>query len=469
VSLLDPEIAASSKPGLSNEARKIAIIGAGFSGTLLAVNLLNQTDANVVLIERAPERIGRGVAYSTQESNHLLNVRAGNMSAFPDDPNHFCNWLQAKGSDDPKCFVPRHIYGDYLSETLTACQARWPDRIRIVKGEAVSITEIDDAAVIHLADGDPITADRLVLSLGNLPPHDPVDGLRRQLSPQRYIADPWSYSAGAELFEQDVVLIIGTGLTAVDVILKLVSGGFKGKIMALSRRGLRPHRHIDGLPRPEAVLERPAQTLSGISKWLRDASAGQDWRLSVDSIRPITQMIWSSLDIRTRQRFLRHARPFWDVHRHRIAPAVADTIDRLVAAGKLEFLAGKPQRFVEVAEKVIVHWRPRGDRTLRQIVAAKIINCTGPQGDVLRSDDAQIVQMLNAGQIRPDALRLGIDTDGYGYVIQRDGKASRHIMAVGPMTRSSLWEVVAVPDIRSQVSALARRVGNCHWVGGEGL
>ncbi len=469
MSLLDPDIVAPSKPGTSNEARTIAIIGAGFSGTLLAVNLLDQTDANVVLIERAPERIGRGVAYSTQESNHLLNVRAGNMSAFPDEPDHFCNWLQAKGSDDIKSFVPRHIYGDYLSETLAASLAKWPDRIRILQGEAVSITETDDAAVVQLSSGDPIAADRLVLSLGNLPPHDPVDDLRHQLSPERYIADPWSYSGGAELSEQDVVLIIGTGLTAVDVILRLISGGFKGKIMALSRRGLRPHRHIEGLPRPKAVFERPAQTLSGISKWLRQASATQDWRLSVDSIRPITQIIWSSLDIRTRQRFLRHARPFWDVHRHRTAPVVADQLDELISSSKLEFVGGKPQLFVEVADKVIVHWRPRGHNTIHQMVATKIINCTGPQGDVLRSDDAQIVQLLKAGQIRPDILRLGIDTDSYGYVIGSDGKASRHIMAVGPMTRSSLWEVVAVPDIRSQVSNLARRIGNCHWVGGEGL
>lgn len=469
MNFLAPDKSALAAAPLAHTPRRIVIVGAGFSGTLLAVNLLNQTDAHVVLIEREPKRIGRGVAYSTDEASHLLNVRAGNMSAFPDDSDHFCSWLRARGIGDAQSFVSRHVYGDYLAETLDVCRSKYGGRLEIIRGEALSVEESDNAARIHLATGETIIADRLVLSLGNLPPHDPVAGIRKQLSPFGYIADPWSHDIDKDVGAQDAVLIIGTGLTAVDVILRLVSNGFECKIVAMSRRGLRPHCHVEGLPRPDPVLSRPAQTLSGLSKWLRQQSLDRDWRLSVDSIRPITQMIWSSFDLETRQRFLRHARPFWDIHRHRIAPKVADQIDALVVSERLQFVAGKPQRFVEVADKIVVHWRPRGDDTLRQLVAVKIINCTGPQGDVLRSDDPQIVQMLKAGQIRPDALRLGIDTDGYGYVVKRDGMPSRHIMAVGPMTRSSLWEVVAVPDIRSQASTLARRIGNCHWVGGEGL
>lgn len=450
-------------------APTIAIIGAGFSGTLLAVNLLNQTDARVILIERLPERVGRGVAYSTKESNHLLNVRASNMSAFPDDPDHFVNWLTERGAGTAHEFVSRQKYGDYLSETLSICQNSSGDRLQIVHDEAVSVVERDHDAILQLASGRQIVADRVVLSLGNLPPHDPVSDLRRTVSADRYIADPWSYTLGKDLDAQDQVLIIGTGLTAVDVILRLVSNGYRGKITAMSRRGLRPHRHVEGLPRPTPVLSKPAPTLSGVSQWLRAKSKEQDWRLTVDSIRPITQMIWSSLDIRTRKRFLRHARPFWDVHRHRIAPAIADQIDNLVAQGRLEFCGGKPQHFDEHPDKVVVHWRPRGAKAIAHMEVAQIINCTGPQGDVLRSEDPHIMQMLADGHIRPDALRLGIDADGYGYVVRRDGRPSRHIMAVGPMTRSSLWEVVAVPDIRSQVSSMARRIGNCHWVGGEGL
>ncbi len=462
-----PSLAApSSEP---TTARKIAIIGAGFSGTLLAVNLLNQTDAHVVLIERASERIGRGVAYSTQEANHLLNVRAGNMSAFPDDPEHFCNWLKANGGGDATSFVPRHIYGDYLSETLSGCQNRWPDRIETVHSEALSVTEDSCSAVVHLSNGSCITADRIVLSLGNLPPHDPVAGMRDRLSAARYIADPWSRSIGAKLTDDDNILIIGTGLTAVDVILRLVGEGFKGRIYAMSRRGLSPHQHVEGLPRPEAILSKPAQTLSGISKWVRQQSKRQDWRLAVDSIRPITQMMWSSMDLRTRQRFLRHARPFWDVHRHRIAPAIGAKLEELVSKGRLYFLGGKIQHYEETSEGVSVHWRSRGSDVIEQLDVARLVNCTGPQGDVLRSHDPHIAQLLMDGFIRPDTLRLGIDTDGYGYVVRKDGSSSKHIMAVGPMTRSSLWEVVAVPDIRSQVSNLARRIDNCHWVGGEGL
>ena len=466
---MDPLISDTALDEETIAARTIAIIGAGFSGTLLAVNLLNQTEANVVLIERSSERIGRGVAYSTQEANHLLNVRAGNMSAFPDEPDHFCNWLKANGGGDAKSFVPRHIYGDYLSETLAACQTRSPDRVETVPSEALSVTQDSCFAVVQLSNGSKIAADRIVLSLGNLPPHDPIAGMRDRLSADRYIADPWTGNIGARLTEQDNILIVGTGLTAVDVILRLVGDGFKGKIYAMSRRGLSPHRHLEGLPRPEAVLSKPAQTLSGISKWLRQQSKHQDWRLAVDSIRPITHMMWSAMDLRTRQRFLRHARPFWDVHRHRIAPSIGDKIDELVSTGKLYFLGGKIQDYEKTSAGVTVHWRSRGSNIIEQMDIARIVNCTGPQGDVLRSDDPYIVQLLRDGLIRPDTLRLGIDTDGYGYVVMKDGSSSKHIMAVGPMTRSSLWEVVAVPDIRLQVSNLARRIGNCHWVGGEGL
>jgi uncharacterized NAD(P)/FAD-binding protein YdhS len=321
-------------------ATRVAIVGAGFSGTMLALNLLEQADVEVLLIERDRQRMGAGVAYSSSESAHLLNVRAGNMSAFADKPDHFCDWLAARGLGCDAAFVTRATYGRYLREALAGAMEKYGRRLKLVDDEVLDIAERGGQVTLGLVNGGLIEADRAVLAIGNLPPHDPPAIAGAHLPSHRYIGDPWA-SAFEEGLEKDApVLVIGTGLTAVDVILRLVTHGHEGPITALSRRGLRPHRHIDGL-RPKPILAKPAPELSELVAWGRAESRVRDWRLVVDSIRPITQMMWASADAEKRARFLRHLRPFWDVHRHRLAPEVADRIDALVASGQLDFRAGQ--------------------------------------------------------------------------------------------------------------------------------
>lgn len=450
-------------------ATRVAIVGAGFSGTMLALNLLEQADVEVLLIERDRHRMGAGVAYSSSETSHLLNVRAGNMSAFPDRPDHFCEWLAARGLGCDAAFVTRATYGLYLRETLAGALERHGRRLKLIDDEVLDIEERDGQVTLGLVNGGLIEADRAVLAIGNLPPHDPPAIAGARLPAHRYIGDPWATPFEQGLENDATVLVIGTGLTAIDVILRLVANGFSGPIVALSRRGLRPHRHVDGLPRPKPVLAKPAPELSDLVRWARLGSATQDWRLVVDSIRPITQMMWASADAAKRARFLRHLRPFWDVHRHRLAPEVAGRIDALVTSGQLSFRAGKIRHVEVESDALSVEWRPRGETATVVTHAARMINCTGPQGDLLRSSDPLVKHMLKAGRIRPDALRLGLDIDRDGHVLDTRGRASEHILAIGPMTRGDLWEVVAVPDIRIQVSALARRLVNAHWTAGEGL
>lgn len=450
-------------------ATRVAIVGAGFSGTLLAINLLEQPDVEVLLIERDRHRMGAGVAYSSTDASHLLNVRAGNMSAFPDRPDHFCEWLAARGLGCEAAFVTRATYGNYLRETLAAAMEKYGRRLKLVDDAVLDIEERGGQVTLGLVNGGLVEADRAVLAIGNLPPHDPPAIAGTKLPSWRYIGDPWASDFEEGLTDDQTVLVIGTGLTAVDVILRLASTGFGGPIVALSRRGLRPHRHVDGLPRPKPVLAKPAPHLSELVRWARRESQDRDWRLVVDSIRPITQMMWGAADADKRARFLRHLRPFWDVHRHRLAPAIADRIDALVASGQLRFQAGKIERISVTPDALAVEWRVRGGTDTIVTHAARTINCTGPQGDLLRSADPLVRRLLAAKRIRPDALRLGLDIDRDGHVLDAQGRASEHILAIGPMTRGDLWEVVAVPDIRIQVSALARRLVNAHWTGGEGL
>ena len=450
-------------------ATRVAIVGAGFSGTMLALNLLEQADVEVLLIERDRHRMGAGVAYSSSESAHLLNVRAGNMSAFADRPDHFCDWLGARGLGCDTAFVTRATYGRYLREALAEALDRYGRRLKLVDDEVLDIAERGGQVTLGLVNGGLIEADRAVLAIGNLPPHDPPAIAGAGLPSHRYIGDPWAGDFTEGLAGDETICVIGTGLTAVDVILRLSANGFAGPIVALSRRGLRPHRHLDGLPRPRPVLAKPAPELSELVRWARGEARQHDWRLVVDSIRPITQMMWASADAEKRARFLRHLRPFWDVHRHRLAPEVADRLDALVAAGQLGFHAGKIGHVRAEPDALAIEWRPRGSDQSRTLRAARMINCTGPQGDLLRSSDPLVRRMVAAGRIRPDALRLGLDIDRDGHVVDAQGRASEHILAIGPMTRGDLWEVVAVPDIRIQVGALARRLVNAHWVAGEGL
>ncbi|MEH3103902.1 MAG: FAD/NAD(P)-binding protein [Sphingomonas phyllosphaerae] len=448
--------------------RHVAIVGGGFSGALLAINLVRHDGPRATLIERRPAQLGRGVAYSAAHEEHLLNVRAGNMSALPDDPDHFVRWLTHNALGDRTTFVPRRVYGRYLREMLEAAVAAHPHRLTLIEDEVHAIAPAAEGYEATLAGGNVLAADAMVLALGNLPPHTPPGLNPTALPPGCYRGDPWAGDIAEELRDDDTVVLVGSGLTAIDAALLLESKGFRGRIVALSRRGLAPRRHADFPPQP-GLSERPAATLSALLRHVRQRSATIGWRAAVDTLRPITQLMWGAADATTRARFLRHLRPWWDVHRHRLAPAVADRIDALVTSGRLEVVAGKLVAATADGAQALLEWRPRGDSETRRFRAARIVNCTGPQGDLLRSDEPLLRDLLTRGMIRPDALRIGLEVDAQSRVVDASGTVAEQLYAIGPMTRGGLWEVVAVPDIRQQNWTLARRLANAQWVGGEGL
>ncbi|MGN5373316.1 MAG: FAD-dependent oxidoreductase [Sphingomonas hengshuiensis] len=451
-------------PAAPAAIRHVAIVGAGFSGTLLAINLLRHDGPAATLIERG-DAAGLGVAYGTRRSDHLLNVRAANMSAFPDRPGHFVEWLAAQGmAADGAAFVPRRVYGAYLRDTLAAARVLAPDRLRVVAGEAVAV----DGATVTLADGGTVAVDAVVLAVGNLAPQVPP-GLEAIARHAAYVGNPWDPQATRGLGDGDTVLLVGTGLTMVDVALSLEAQGFGGRMVALSRRGLLPHRHAPASPAARPLTERPRPPLSALVRAVRERGQAIGWRSAIDELRPFTQGIWAAADADERRRFLRHLRPWWDIHRHRLAPAVADRIDTLVADGRLTLLAGKCCEARTTEGGVAVDWRPRGGDARRTIAVARVISCIGPQGDVARTDDPLLGALVGAGRIRPDAEHLGIEVEATGRVLSAGGDSDERLFAIGPMTRGAFWEIVAVPDLRRQVWDVARYLSNAHWVGGEGL
>ena len=443
----------------------VAIVGAGFSGALLAVNLLRHDGPRTTMVERAPSP-ARGAAYSAAAPEHLLNVRAGNMSALPDQPDHFVRWLDGRGL--PGGFAPRQVYGDYLADLLAEASAAAPGRLRIVRAEATGAEVGDHGVRIALAGGEAIAADTLVLAPGNLPPAVPGGLDAGDLPPGCYVADPWRGTLVEGLGDDDTVLVLGTGLTMVDVALLLDARGFGGTIVAVSRRGLAPRAH-DAAPPPPLRRDRPPATAIGLLREVRARGEAIGWRGAVDELRPMTQALWRALPPDERRRCLRHLRAWWDVHRHRIAPEVAERLAAMQAAGRLRIVAGRLTGWRDEDGRARVRYRPRGTDREETIRAARVVNGTGPQGDLRRVTDPLLASLREAGLLRPDPLAIGIDVDQDARCLDTDGRASDRLLAIGPMTRGAFWEIVAVPDIRRQVWSVARRLAHAQWVEGEGL
>ncbi|MCE7796128.1 FAD/NAD(P)-binding protein [Sphingobium sufflavum] len=454
--------------------RTIAVIGGGFSGTLLAINLLRHCRGRVLLIEREPDRLGRGLAYGTDNPEHMLNVRASNMSAFPDDLDHFSRWLSADGREGEKegtnRFVPRRVYGRYLAEQLHAARAEAPGRLELVDGQVVSANPQGNGQgegwSLGLADGTVRASDIVVLAQGNFAPGDLA--VFDTLGPDIYFPSPWGQRLTNRLGREDSVLLIGSGLTAIDAALSMEADGFDGRITALSRRGLRPRPHALVGPHVDRV-DRPRETGTALLRAVRNRAGVIGWRGAVDELRPYTQDIWRGMSLDDRRRFLRHLRPYWDAHRHRLAPAVDRKICTLQMEGRLNFVAGKIVSATRKGDSARIEWRVRGTDLIRVETVRRVINCTGPSGDIAQNKDALLDHLRRRGLVRQDPLRLGVDVDRQSHVVDAEGKAHRSLLAVGPMTRAESWEIMAVPDIRRQVWEVARRLGNAHWVAGEGL
>ncbi|MDB5690971.1 MAG: FAD-dependent oxidoreductase [Alphaproteobacteria bacterium] len=425
---------------------RVAIVGGGFSGTMMAVELVRLGRSEIVLIERRM-RPAQGMAYSTDEAAHLLNVRADNMSAFADAPDHFARWAVAKGVGRPDGFVRRRDYRRYLEEQLALAERS--GKLQLVRDTAIGLAADVDGIVIALASGGRIGADQAVMAGGNYPGHLPA---ALGLPEDKLVHDPWSADGVAAVKRlaaetEGDLLLLGTGLTMVDTTLTLADAGFAGRILAVSRRGLVPHAYQEQGSAPLAW--QPPARLGELMREIRRRSAEAGWRPVVEGLRPHSIALWRGFTDEEKRRFLRHARPWWDIHRHRIAPEVGARIARLRDEGRLEVVAGR----IAAAEDGRVTIARRGGGAIEREVAAAI-NCTGPAGEIARVEDSLIRQLLASGLARPDALGLGLDVDA----ASRVAGPAEGLYALGPLTRGAFWEIVAVPDIRRQVRDVARLV-----------
>jgi uncharacterized NAD(P)/FAD-binding protein YdhS len=438
----------------------VAVIGGGMAGGLFAVKLAAlKPDWQVTLIEMAGEP-GRGLAYGACAPFHLLNVPVQRLEVGL-TPG-FRDWLIARGEDLAPAldesggdlagaFVPRTLFGAYMAERVAG------SGIRIVRGEAVELLEGPQRGVL-LRDGRAISADLIVLATGNFPPKAPLPAASPVQDAAAFIVDPWSPEALAGLDPEAPVVLIGTGLTMVDIALKLAESGHRGPMHAVSRHGLLPQDHRFGgewAPFVTPLLPAgPARLMRAIREAAAEAARrGVPWQRVVDAVRPAIGRIWDGWTATQRRIFARHGRAYWDVHRHRLAPRIARRLAALVESGALAIEAGRIAACRAESGAILVDIKQRETGEIRTLEARRLINCTGPRSDLATVGIPLFADLRRRGLIRPDAMALGLETEDCA-VLDRDGQASSWLYALGPLTRPAWWEITAVPEIAAQIDQL---------------
>jgi uncharacterized NAD(P)/FAD-binding protein YdhS len=444
---------------------QIIIVGGGFSGVALAAQLLRSGRGRLaVTLLESGSKLGRGIAYGTPDEQHLLNTRAANMSLLGEDPDHFVRWSEMRGKRiAPDAFAPRRAYGDYLETSLRSLAATRRD----VRFDALLETRVADVRrepagfAVALDNGRKLQASAVVLATGHPPPADPL-GRWLPRGAKRYLRDPWQHTEVAQIAAADRVLLIGTGLTMVDVTLSLARRGHTGGIEALSRHGLLPREHAAAsqvLPRDlrDPLLEELSRndlrcSLRAVRTIVTAAeNRGLTWHAVMDALRPVTPRLWTGMCAADRQRFVGRLRTFWDVHRHRLPGAPAKAIAALRASGQLAVRAGRIRSASARAQGVTLDVARHGSVARERY--DWVVNCTG--SSFTRANIRGVErELIERGDLIVDPLGLGYVTEPSGAVFGANGPV-RGLYVLGPACRAQCWENTAVPELRKQAESLA--------------
>ena len=429
----------------------LVIVGGGATGVLAAAHLERAgvaKTADLVILEPRAD-LGRGLAYSTSDPSHLLNVRVANMSAFADDDGHLIRWLRRKAGDEDlavpsgQAFLARGVYGEYVVDIARGLVER--GAVRHIRARCVGLRESPDAVALTLDSGETLVATQALIATGNdaKPALPGIDSSR-----------PWTREALADLPHEAGVMIVGSGLTMVDMALSLRRRGHEGKIHVLSRRGLMPNAHRAVAAHAFAPEQIPVGApLTALLRWLvgeasKLAREDGDWRSAIDAVRPHTTRLWRAMSLEQRRRFYRHLRPYWDVHRHRMAPEIEQWFDQLIRDGQVERIAGRLVSARSTADGIAVEFRRRGELTVEALEGARLIDCTGLTDDIAESSNPLIRALLETGAARPGPLGLGLDVDEAFALVDARGRSSPRLSVIGPLSRGAHWECIAIPDIR---------------------
>lgn len=457
------------------DTRHVVIIGGGYSGAMVAVNLARHArrPLTVTVVDRtgAP---GRGAAYSTARPEHLLNVAARNMSALPDHPNHFVQWLQTRTdfADVPEAelretFIPRRIYGDYIRSLFQAALHPIADDAPVsLATVAADVTAMapraEGGALVHLSDGEPLRADAVVLATGHCPPA-PFAGVEGLADDPRWCGNPWGAWYEGLPADGGHVILLGTGLTMVDAVLALTALDWQGQITAVSRSGNLPLSHFRGTEHPDYLPANAEELgLDGLVRLVEEQcaqlrAAGQNPCIAVDKLRPHTQRLWRSLSTAEKRTFIRDHAARWNVMRHRIAPQVHRTVTEAIESGRLKIVPATI-REVSASDTGLAVSVTEADGKASQLTGDRVVNCTGPHSRFSETGVPFYRDLLGSGLASVDELDMGLRATDDFRVLDRDGNPSSWLYAVGPLLKGMLWESIAVPELRGQSHHIARHL-----------
>jgi len=443
---------------------RITIIGAGYTGTTLATELATSFDTDLdVLLVGVSANFGCGVAYGDARGEHLLNARAGHLGATAGNPAEFAQWLSLS-ANAKDAFLPRVAYGEYLLDRLHEAETT-STNLTTLEHEVIEIDSVPGGGYrVHLDNGDSFYSDRVVLAVGALPPQRLAGVGPRLARHWRYVGSPWQEGDLERIATDARLLIVGTGLTMVDVVSTLRRRGHRGEIVAVSRHGLLPQRHTeipgDPIELPPILLHalRKHDLCALVAAVRSVARVVDDWRTVIDALRPNLQEFWGGLSIADRGRFLRHVRAYWETYRHRMAPRAADEVAEALASGRLRLVAGRLLRAGVAGDAVSALIRPRGSLKAEPHTFDGLIRATGFDTDISRTTHPLIQHMVASGTILPEPLGLGIRASSSCEVLDADNCPVPGLYCVGALARGHCWELTAVGELRSAVHALSHRL-----------
>lgn len=447
--------------------KRILIVGGGLSGALAALELVKEDrETEIILLEKNPQMIGRGVAYNYDFTHQPLNVTVAGMSLFRDDPEHFFRWLQQNRfryshllhECTLKTFVPRKIFGDYVVEHLQHAHNDHASMLQIRIDEVTNINQTQSGLEARLESGVVLNADHIILALGNFPPADIFPDQPEITQSQGYFPNPWTDRIYGNLNGNENVLLVGTGLTAVDVVLGLRVRNFTGKITMLSRRGKLPLPH--DLSHPAVELKdpgylHPRETFFWLLNEIRSRKE-TPWPAVIEGIRPFSQELWKRWSVEDKKYFMRRIRPIWEVVRHRIPARSSQVLNEMIASGQLTIHRGNVDRALLIGSDIEVSWK--NDSGPMSGVFSKVINCTGPESNYRKVRLPILADLMDKKLLMTDQLGLGIACTYEGKLIGQNGNTVPGLWCIGPMRKAVLWETTAIRELRIQAIELAREI-----------
>jgi uncharacterized NAD(P)/FAD-binding protein YdhS len=449
----------------ADEPARLAIIGGGFTGAAFAIHVLKSASRPIAIdiIEPTPNP-GRGAAYGTDDAVYRINVPSDRMSLFSDDGAHFTRWLfehgwlPDAGSTDSfgRHYVQRSAFGAYVGDNLERARAelRNGTRLRIVRSRALAFQREALQWRVTLLGQKSLVVDTVALCTGHAP-GIPCPISSAAMRHPGLVAEPWKSESLAAVGQHDSVLVVGTGLTMADAVASLESAGHKGRITAISRRGLLPRtqglfvdgvRAFDGNAPPKSAVD----LLRSVRRSIRTHADKADWQSVVDAVRGNLPTLWRSLPARERLRVARRLLPYWEVHRFRISPQTHEAVTRALEEKRLSIeRAAILTLGVESGRLAACLSGAGGARRAFD----SVIICAGPSKEFVRQP--LFAGLIDDGFAQVDDVGLGLKVDALSRVVDKQGAPQAHLLALGPITRGSFGEMTGAPDIVRQIERVA--------------